>query len=114
MLEHSVYSVISPEGCAAILWRNTDYRKEAAKALKLTSKDLSDLGVADEIIPEPVGGAHSDWDTTSENLKESLQRNLSELIGTEIDDLLSNRWAKYEAIGEWNEIPTQNDDDPNR
>ena len=96
------------------MWRNTDYRKEAAKALKLTSKDLSDLGVADEIIPEPVGGAHSDWDTTSENLKESLQRNLSELIGTEIDDLLSNRWAKYEAIGEWNEIPTQNDDDPNR
>ena len=114
MLEHSVYSVISPEGCAAILWRDADYKTEAAKALKLTSKDLSDLGVADEVIPEPIGGAHSDWDTASENLKESIQRNLSELAGTDIDDLLANRWAKYEAMGQWKEVPAQNNDNLHR
>jgi len=110
MLEHSVYSVISPEGCAAILWRSADYKKEAAKALKLTSKDLLELQIADEVIPEPVGGAHSDWDVASENVKEAIQRNLGDLEQVDIADLLSNRWAKYESMGQWKESPSDQDD----
>ena len=93
MLEHSVYSVISPEGCAAILWRDAAYKKEAAKALKLTSKDILELKIADEVIPEPIGGAHSDWDSTSKNVRQSIQRHLVELCATDIDELLSNRYS---------------------
>lgn len=114
MLEHSVYSVISPEGCAAILWRSADYKKEAAKALKLTSKDLLELQIADEVIPEPVDGAHSDWDVASENVKEAIQRNLGDLEQVDIDDLLSNRWAKYESMGQWKESPSDQDDSLNK
>ena len=114
MLEHSVYSVISPEGCAAILWRSTDYKKEAARALKLTSKDLLELQIADEVIPEPVGGAHSDWDVASENVKEAIQRNLDELEHIDTNDLLSSRWAKYESIGQWEESPSEQDDSLNK
>ena len=114
MLEHSVYSVISPEGCAAILWRSTDYKKEAARALKLTSKDLLELQIADEIIPEPVGGAHSDWDVASENVKEAIQRNLDELEHIDTNDLLSSRWAKYESIGQWEESPSEQDESLNK
>jgi acetyl-CoA carboxylase carboxyl transferase subunit alpha len=114
MLEHSVYSVISPEGCAAILWRSADYKKEAARALKLTSKDLMELQIADEVIPEPVGGAHSDWDVASENVKEAIQRNLDELEHIDTNDLLSSRWAKYESIGQWEENPSEQDDSLNK
>lgn len=114
MLEHSVYSVISPEGCAAILWRSADYKKEAARALKLTSKDLLELQIADEVIPEPVGGAHSDWDVASENVKEAIQRNLDELEHIDTNDLLSSRWAKYESIGQWEESPSEQDDSLNK
>ncbi len=109
MLEHSVYSVISPEGCAAILWRDSDFKQEAAKALKLTSKDLLELQIADEVISEPVGGAHSDWNLASENVKEAIQRNLRELENTDIDELLSARWAKYESIGQWEENSPRKD-----
>ena len=103
MLEHSIYSVISPEGCAAILWHSRDFKAEAAAALKLTSKDLVALGVADEVIPEPTGGAHSDWDATTAAVKESIQRNLEELSRVKTDQLLKARWAKYETIGAWGE-----------
>ena len=72
ILENAYYSVISPEGCAAILWRTAERRGEAAAALKLTSNDLLELGVADEVVPEPAGGAHSDWDAASEALREVL------------------------------------------
>ncbi len=103
MLEHAIYSVISPEGCAAILWRSAEYREKAAQALRLTSSDLLDLGVADEIIPEPPGGAHVDWDETAMGVREGLLRTLEELKSLEIEELLENRWAKYGAIGEWRE-----------
>jgi acetyl-CoA carboxylase carboxyl transferase subunit alpha len=103
MLEHAIYSVISPEGCAAILWRSAEHREEAAKALRLTSADLLDLGVADEIIPEPPGGGHIDWDATAKGVGEALLRTLEELESLEIEELLENRWAKYGAIGEWRE-----------
>ena len=103
MLEHSVYSVISPEGCSAILWRSVEHREEAAKALQMTASNLVDHGVCDEIIPEPIGGAHSDWDSTAHRVEEALDRVLSELGKLEIDQLLEARWAKYEAIGAWRE-----------
>jgi len=103
MLEHSVYSVISPEGCSAILWRSAEHREEAAGALQLTANDLLDHGVCDEIIPEPVGAAHSDWDAAGAYLEDALDRVLSELVELTIEELLENRWAKYEAIGAWRE-----------
>jgi acetyl-CoA carboxylase carboxyl transferase subunit alpha len=103
MLEHSVYSVISPEGCAAILWRSAEYRQEAAEALRLTSENLVELGIADEIIQEPKGGAHQDWDGAALTLKESLLRHLGELSGLGTDELLRRRQAKYEGMGAWRE-----------
>ena len=101
MLEHAVYSVISPEGCAAILWRSRDERERAADALRLTSGDLLGLGVADDIIAEPAGGAHSDWETASRNVSAALKRHLAELTALGTDELLARRWTKYEAIGDW-------------
>ena len=103
MLEHSVYSVISPEGCSAILWRSTEHREEPASALQLTADDLLNHGVCDEIIPEPVGGAHSNWDSAGAHLEDALDRVLSELAELTIEQLLEGRWAKYEAIGTWRE-----------
>ncbi len=103
LLEHSVYSVISPEGCAAILWRSAEKRSEAARALRLTSSDLFKLGVADEVIGEPAGGAHADPQTTMASVAETLVRHLNELDEREIDRLLAERWAKYESMGTWDE-----------
>ena len=101
MLEHSIYSVISPEGCAAILWRTAEEREKAARALKLTSQDLFARGVADEVIPEPPGGAHADWDEAARLLKTVLQRHFDELKGMEARLLVRDRQGKFEAIGEW-------------
>ena len=103
MLEHSIYSVISPEGCAAILWRSAEHREEAATALRLTAKDLEQLRVCDEIVPEPEGGAHADWDAAAEYLEEALDRVLTELTDLSVEKLLDGRWAKYDAIGAWRE-----------
>jgi len=99
MLEHSIYSVISPEGCAAILWRSAEHRDKAAVALRLTSGDLMALGVADEIVAEPPGGAHADVDATAAALKEALIRTLGELTSLSVDELRERRWSKYDRIG---------------
>ena len=101
MLEHSIYSVISPEGCAAILWRTAEEREKAARALKLTSTELFKRGIADEVIPEPPGGAHSDWDESANRVRDVLLKHLRDLIGTDPEELVHNRQAKFEAIGEW-------------
>jgi acetyl-CoA carboxylase carboxyl transferase subunit alpha len=101
MLEHSIYSVISPEGCAAILWRTADEREKAARALKLTSHELFKRGIADEVIPEPPGGAHADWDGAARRVKEVLLKHHEELKGLDPEDLIRDRQAKFEAIGEW-------------
>ncbi|MEK9509757.1 acetyl-CoA carboxylase carboxyltransferase subunit alpha [Gemmatimonadota bacterium Y43] len=101
MLEHSIYSVISPEGCAAILWRSAEHREKAADALKLTARNLLALGVCDEIVDEPSGGAHSDWDATSDALRAALHRNLGELEALEVEDRIRLRHAKFEAMGSW-------------
>jgi acetyl-CoA carboxylase carboxyl transferase subunit alpha len=103
MLEHSVYSVISPEGCAAILWRSAEHREKAAEALRLTSTDLMTSGVCDLIVPEPPGGAHADWNEAARNLQSAVTKTLDELARIPVDELLRQRWAKYESIGAWRE-----------
>jgi acetyl-CoA carboxylase carboxyl transferase subunit alpha len=103
MLENSVYSVISPEGCAAILWKSGEHRDQAAAALKLTATDLQRLSVIDDIVPEPTGGAHSDWDRTAAALKDALIRHLGELRDIPEDDLRRARRVKYLEMGEWRE-----------
>lgn len=99
MLENSVYSVISPEGCAAILWKDASQRERAAEALKLTARDLLDLGVVDEIIPEPPGGAHADPEAAAEALGESLRRHVRQLRKIRIAKLLKRREEKYLSMG---------------
>ena len=101
MLENSVYSVISPEGCAAILWKSGAERERAAAAMKMTAIDLHGLGIADEVIPEPAGGAHSDWERTAADLKEALVRHVHDLKARDPDELIRSRGDKYLAIGEW-------------
>lgn len=103
ILEHAVYSVISPEGCAAILWRSAEHRDKAAAALKLTSSNLLKLGVADEVIPEPPGGAHADWDTTAQRLKSTLIRHLTDLRSMDAEERRKARWAKFGQMGAWTE-----------
>jgi acetyl-CoA carboxylase carboxyl transferase subunit alpha len=98
MLENAYYSVISPEGCASILFRDSTKWQQAAEALKLTAKDLYELGVVDEIIPEPLGGAHKDVNKTIENVKNSVIRNISELINIPLDELVKKRYKKYRVI----------------
>ena len=99
MLENSVYSVISPEGCASILWQKEGFDEIAANSLKLTSSDLIKLKVIDEIIIEPIGGAHRDVDTTIENVKKSILKNLKELNSSKNPSLLSLRRKKYLKYG---------------
>ena len=99
MLENSVYSVITPEGCAAILWRDASQRERAAEALKLTAEDLLRLQLIDEVIPEPPGGAHADPDATAQSLGGALRRHLRELRRIKIDKLLKRREEKYLSMG---------------
>jgi acetyl-CoA carboxylase carboxyl transferase subunit alpha len=99
MFENSVYSVISPEGCAAILWKDASQRERAAEALKLTAQDLLDLEVIDEILPEPPGGAHADPDAAAETLGNALRRHLRQLRKLNLQKLLRRREDKYLSIG---------------
>ncbi len=103
MLENSVYSVISPEGCAAILWKDASQRERAAEALKLTGADLLRLNVVDEVIPEPVGGAHVDPDAAGEALRAALMRHLNELRKVRPEKLVRRRAEKFAAMGEYAE-----------
>jgi acetyl-CoA carboxylase carboxyl transferase subunit alpha len=107
MLEHAYYSVISPEGCAGILWKvaNEQTKPTAAEALKLTAKHLRRLGVIDDVIPEPLGGAHRDPRETGKTLKTYLLRYLRELRGVPVDQLLDLRYRKFRAMGTFDERP---------
>ncbi|NVN98328.1 MAG: acetyl-CoA carboxylase carboxyltransferase subunit alpha [Geobacteraceae bacterium] len=98
MLEHSVYAVISPEGCAAILWSDGTKGEQAAEALKLTSKDIKALDVIDEIVGEPVGGAHRDHEAMAASLHEALTRNLTELKKIPASDLVELRYQKFRKM----------------
>jgi acetyl-CoA carboxylase carboxyl transferase subunit alpha len=101
MLENAIYSVISPEGAAAILWKEKERVKEAAAALKLTAPRLLDLGVIDEVVPEPPGGAHKDLQKTASALKTSLLRHLETLLEEPIEEILAARYQRYRSIGRY-------------
>jgi acetyl-CoA carboxylase carboxyl transferase subunit alpha len=99
MLENAIYSVISPEGCAAILWKDQAKMEEAAKALRITSQNLLDLKIIDDIIPEPMGGAHRDIKQTALNVKQVITKHLRELKDLPSAELIQKRYKKYRAIG---------------
>jgi len=103
MLEYSIYSVISPEGCAAILWGDAAKAPEAAESMRITAPDLLKLGVIDAIVPEPVGGAHRDWEGAAGYLKTALRENLRDLAGQSTDDLVAARYEKFRRIGAFEE-----------
>lgn len=99
MLQYSTYSVISPEGCASILWRNSEKASEAAAAMGLTAERLHELGIVDEVIEEPLGGAHRNYDQTAESLRQSLLKNLDELQGLSIPELTERRYERLLSYG---------------
>jgi acetyl-CoA carboxylase carboxyl transferase subunit alpha len=104
VLQHSYYSVISPEGCAGILWKHVKYADEAARALKFTSKDLLRLGVIDDVIPEPLGGAHRDHRQMANRLKIWLLETLKKLQSIPPQDLLNRRYEKFRRLGQFEEV----------
>ena len=99
MLEYSIYSVASPEACASIIWRDAQMAPDAASAMKLSSKELKKINIVDEIIQEPLGGAHRDYDLIAENIKSTLIRNLAILNKYSIDDLLERRYERILSVG---------------
>ncbi len=103
MLEHAIYSVISPEGCAAILWGEATKAPEAAELMRITAPDLMKLGVIDRIIPEPPGGAHRNWEETAENLRGPLRDALWELRSLTAEELVAERYEKFRRIGVFEE-----------
>jgi acetyl-CoA carboxylase carboxyl transferase subunit alpha len=109
MLEYAVYSVISPEGCAAILWGDAGKAAEAAEVMKVTAPDLLRLAVIDAIVPEPVGGAHRDWDAAAAQLRVALREHLAALAHLEAEALLTDRYDKFRRIGAFEEtaLPTR-------
>ena len=109
MLENSIYSVISPEGCAAILWRDKEKADLAAEGLRLTAQHLFEEGIIDKIIPEPEGGAHNDYDQTARFLDSALSERLAEAVSCSPEDRLSRRYKKLRGFGRWG---TTNDTTP--
>ncbi|MGL5964505.1 MAG: carboxyl transferase domain-containing protein, partial [Fusobacteriaceae bacterium] len=101
MLQNSVYSVISPEGCAAILYKDSSRAPEAAENLKISADSLLKLGVIDGIIPEPIGGAHRDYSLTAQNLKQVVLKTFEELESLDSDTLLEKRYKKYRNMGKF-------------
>jgi acetyl-CoA carboxylase carboxyl transferase subunit alpha len=101
ILENAFYSVISPEGCAAILWKDGEKRDRAAEAMKITAADLLALGVADEVVAEPMGGAHTDWDAAARAVAASLRRHLAEVGAWDPDERIRRRREKYREMGAW-------------
>jgi len=99
ILQYSTYSVISPEGCASILWKNAEKASEAAEVMGITAARLQETGVVDEIIEEPVGGAHRDYDAISASIKQALKNGLNDLKELSIDELLAQRYAKLRSFG---------------
>lgn len=101
MLENSFYSVISPEGCASIMWRDASQKELAAEALKITPEELLALGLIDEIVPEPEGGAHQDWEAMAALLDVALVRSLEELRALPVEELLARRYEKFRRMGQF-------------
>jgi acetyl-CoA carboxylase carboxyl transferase subunit alpha len=103
MLENAYYSVISPEGCAAILWKHRKHAPEAAEALKLSAPDLIKMGLVDGVIPEPPGGAHCDPEIAAANLRSAVEKELRALQKSSIEKLLQERYAKFRRMGVFEE-----------
>jgi len=101
MLQYATYSVISPEGCASILWKSADKAPLAAEAMNITSENLQQLKLIDDIVPEPLGGAHRDIDAVAQNLKTSLLKTLDELSAASMDELLNRRYQRLMSYGEF-------------
>ncbi|MFZ4986993.1 MAG: acetyl-CoA carboxylase carboxyltransferase subunit alpha [Blastocatellia bacterium] len=101
IFENGVYSVISPEGCAAILWKDASRSPQAAKSLRLTAPDLKELGIIDHIIPEPGAGAHEDWDRAAEGLDQAITTALDGIAGLTVDQMLAARYRKFRRLGEF-------------
>ena len=101
MMENSIYSVISPEGCASIMWRDATKRELAAEAMKITAGDLMEFRLVDEIVPEPSGGAQNDWDAAARLLDQALQTNLAQLRAQPMDELLARRYEKFRKIAQF-------------
>ncbi|MFD1415397.1 acetyl-CoA carboxylase carboxyl transferase subunit alpha [Oceanobacillus jeddahense] len=104
MLENSTYSVISPEGAAAILWKDAGEAQRAAETMQITAPDLKKLDVIDEVIPEPKGGAHRDIDTQASLIDQVLEKSINELKGLSSEDILEERWQKYKKIGSFQTV----------
>jgi acetyl-CoA carboxylase carboxyl transferase subunit alpha len=102
MMENAYYSVISPEGCAAILWKHRKHAPEAAEAMKLVAPDLMKLKLIDDVIPEPTGGAHHDHAATAESFREVISKHLDHLCKLDTKTLLNGRYEKFRHFGEWN------------
>jgi len=98
-LENAIYSVISPEGCASILWRTSDAAQQAAVAMRLTAREQQALGVVDIVIAEPPGGAHMDAQETASRLREAIEAQLDALVHRDLDELVRARYARYRAFG---------------
>jgi acetyl-CoA carboxylase carboxyl transferase subunit alpha len=103
MLENAYYSVISPEGCAAILWKHRKHAPEAAEAMKLTAEDLAGMSLIDEVVPEPKGGAHHDVRSAAGNLKAALVSHIDELEALTDEEMLNARYEKFRRAGQWAE-----------
>ena len=103
MFEHAYYSVITPEGCAAILWKDASHMAEAAQAMKLTATDLKKLGIVDDVIAEPIGGAHQDAVEASRRLAGAIRKHLAEIVREPQDGLLDRRYQKFRAMGRYAE-----------
>jgi acetyl-CoA carboxylase carboxyl transferase subunit alpha len=101
MMENAIYSVISPEGCASIMWRDSSKKELAAQALKITARDLSHLGCVDDLVPEPAGGAHTDHDAAAALLDKSLQKHFTELDSKPVPELLDSRYQKFRLIAQF-------------
>jgi acetyl-CoA carboxylase carboxyl transferase subunit alpha len=99
MLENAIYSVITPEGCASILWKDGGKAAQAAEVMRLSAMEILDLKVADEVVPEPMGGAHREPEGTAENLGVCLRRQLAELAAMSPEQLITQRYEKYRAMG---------------
>ncbi|MCA9447642.1 MAG: acetyl-CoA carboxylase carboxyltransferase subunit alpha, partial [Candidatus Omnitrophica bacterium] len=104
LMQNAYYAVCTPEACAAILFKDRAKAASAVSSMKITGEDLLRLGIIDEVIPEPVGGAHMNWQETADNLRESLLRNLHELQNQTGDELIENRYRRFRSIGEFEEI----------
>ena len=107
IMENAYYSVITPEGCAAILWKDRKYAPQAADALQLTAAKLKELGIADAIIPEPEGGAHRNSDDAAKNVGDAVEQQLNELCRMDGETLKNNRYEKFRAFGCFDTVPMQ-------